>query len=405
MDRRTTTWFGAGCLVLLVLLALPIGLAIWFFSNNSLGNLMGGVPNVTQNVPQERNTQRASNPSPSIPETGQTGNRPGVEIGNLAVPLAQAPESLAELYKTANPGAVSISVFVNQGGILGGGAGSGFILTDNGYIATNHHVVEGADTVYVTFFNQVTLQADVIGSDPDSDLAIIKVDELPPDTHPLPLGDSSQAQVGDPVVAIGNPYGLGTSMTYGIVSAVGRVIPSGFTQYNIPQAIQTDAAINPGNSGGPLINMNGEVIGVNAQIRTSGEGGGNIGIGFAVPSNILNMIYPALIEQGDYVWPYLGVSGGTISPQLVQQFNLDPNQRGAFIGEVVNGGPADAAGLRSGDVILQADDQTINNFDDLLSYVAFSQLGDTITLTVLRDGEQFQTQATLAERPEGSGVQ
>lgn len=405
MNRKYAPFAGLGCLVLLLLMAIPVGLAFWTF--RGAGDIVGELP-----FPRQTGNPQV------IPRTGPdrqddqgqlaTPVRPGNEItqpiGNLGQPSGQRAANLAELYDRVHNGAVSISIEVNEGGQVGQGAGSGFVLSDTGYIVTNHHVVEGSTNLVVTFFNDVSLPAAVIGSDPDSDLAIIKVDQLPENVIALPLADSDTARVGDEVVAIGNPFGLGTSMTYGIVSATGRVIPSGFTQFNIPMAIQTDAAINPGNSGGPLINLNGEVIGVNAQIRTSSEGGGNLGIGFAIPTNILKLVYPAIIEQGDYNWPYLGVTGGTMSPAIAQEFNLDPNLRGAFIGEVVSGGPADQAGLQNQDIVVQADNQAIASFDNLLSYIAFKKPGDTITLTVNRDGQQQEIQVTLEERPQGSGT-
>jgi len=325
-----------------------------------------------------------------IPETG-------LEPGQLAGPVTEPPENLEELYERSSPGTVSILVEVNQNGMVGGGAGSGFVLTDNGYVVTNHHVIAGATNIVVRFFNDTDVPARVVGDDPNSDLAILLVQQLPEGTYPLPLGDSSQVRVGDAVVAIGNPFSLGTSMSYGIISAVGRTIPSGFTPFNIPEAIQTDAAINPGNSGGPLINMNGEVIGINAQIRTSGENGGNLGIGFAIPVNILKLIYPSLIENGSYSWPYLGVSTAVdVQGRLPTNLNAP---RGATISEVTSGGPAQQAGLRAGDVVIQADEQQIRSFDDLLTYVAYQKPGDQITLTVVRDEQQRQVKVTLGERP------
>lgn len=325
-----------------------------------------------------------------IPETG-------LEPGQLAGPVTKPPENLEELYERSSPGTVSILVEVNQNGMVGGGAGSGFVLTDNGYIVTNHHVIAGATNIVVRFFNDTDVPARVVGDDPNSDLAILLVQQLPEGTYPLPLGDSSQVRVGDAVVAIGNPFSLGTSMSYGIISAVGRTIPSGFTPFNIPEAIQTDAAINPGNSGGPLINMNGEVIGINAQIRTSGENGGNLGIGFAIPVNILKLIYPSLIENGSYRWPYLGVSTAVdVQGRIPTNLNAP---RGATISEVTSGGPAQQAGLRAGDVVIQAGEQQIRSFDDLLTYVAYQKPGDQITLTVVRGNQQRQVTVTLGERP------
>lgn len=360
---------------------------------------------------QVRPTEQFSRPpadeqvEPGVPQTGPENEQTAVipetervEPGNLAEPVSDPPENLEELYERTNPGTVSILTQSSQGGIIGGGAGSGFILTDNGYIATNHHVVQDASTIIVRFYNDADIVAQVVGSDPNTDLAILKVNQMAEGAVPLPLGDSNQVRVGDSVVAIGNPFSLGTSMSAGIISAVSRTIPSGFTPYNIPQAIQTDAAINPGNSGGPLINMNGEVIGINAQIRTAGQGGGNIGIGFAIPVNILKLIYPALIEQGFYTWPYLGVSSPVDTPLSVEAGDLQA-QRGALIASVEPGGPSDQAGIREGDVVIEAGDTPIHSFDDLLTYIAYLQPGQTITLTVVRNGEQIDLPVTLGERP------
>jgi S1-C subfamily serine protease len=402
MDRKYAPWAGLGCLVLVLLVVIPIGLAIWAFQG--AGSILGelpplGLPDNSERIPQT-GPQNIPNRQPaSTPMRPRSAVQP---LGNLGQPTGQRAESLADLYDQVHTGAVSISIEVIQMGQSGQGAGSGFVLSDTGYIVTNHHVVEGASRLIVTFFNDISLPADVIGTDPDSDLAVIKVEALPENVIALPLGDSDAARVGEEVVAIGNPFGLGTSMSYGIVSALGRVIPSGFTQFNIPMAVQTDAAINPGNSGGPLINMNGEVIGVNAQIRTSAGAGGNQGIGFAIPSNILKLVYPALIEQGDYNWAYLGVTGATMSPAIAQEFNMDENLRGAFISQVVRGGPAEAAGIEDGDVVVQAGDLRINNFDQLLTFVAFRNPGDTITLIVNRRGQEQPLQVTLGERPRGT---
>lgn len=408
MDRRNTGLIaGLGCGALLLLVVLPIALIIWAFSgglNLGLPNL-GGNPDTTerQPVPDDRSSQATvtrveprSQATQTIPETGNQ------EVGNMAEPVIQAPESLADLYDQVSPGTVSILVAASGAGAFGqqgGGAGSGFVLTDDGYIVTNDHVVEGGDTFIVRFFNDVDVRAEVVGADPDSDLAILKVEQLPEGALPLPLGDSDAIRVGDGVVAIGNPFAIGTSMSYGIISAVGRTIPS-LSQYNIPKAIQTDAAINPGNSGGPLINMRGEVIGVNAQIRTAGQGGGNVGIGFAIPVNIVKMVYPSLIQQGSYQWAYLGVSTPNISPFAFEEGQQAP--RGAYIGEVTPGGPADQAGIRSGDIVVRANDEVIDSFDDLLTIVAFQPPGTQLQLTVLRDGQEQQVTVTLGERPEGT---
>jgi 2-alkenal reductase len=323
--------------------------------------------------------------------------------------------SLAALYDQTNPGVVSIRVYVQQGGMTGQGAGSGFVLDQEGHIVTNNHVVAEAEVVTVIFFNGFEVEAETVGTDADSDLAVVRVDEVPEGVVPLPLAESSVVEAGDWVVAIGNPFSLGGSMSLGIVSAVGRAIPSGATPFRIPRAIQTDAAINPGNSGGPLLNLDGEVVGVNAQIAS--QTGTNTGVGFAIPSDVVRRVVPALIEEGAYPWPWLGVSGTSVN-LLIQQANDLSIQRGAYIAQVVEGGPAEEAGLQGatgtetvlgadvpigGDVVVEADGQPIADFTDLLAYVAFRQPGDTVELTVLRDGEQQQVTVELAVRPENLG--
>jgi 2-alkenal reductase len=311
---------------------------------------------------------------------------------------------------------VSIRVYVQRGGTTGQGAGSGFVLDNEGHIVTNNHVVAEAEVVTVIFNNGFEVRAEIVGTDADSDLAVVQVEEMPDGMAPLPLAESGTAEPGDWVVAIGNPFSLGGSMSLGIVSAVGRAIPSGATPFRIPRAVQTDAAINPGNSGGPLLNLDGEVVGVNAQIASGGSGV-NSGVGFAIPSEVVRRVVPALIEEGAYPWPWLGVSGLPVN-LLVQEANNLPVQQGAYIAQVVDGGPADEAGLQGatgteailgsdipvgGDVVIEADGGPVADFTDLLDYVAFQQPGDTIELTILRDGERQQVTVELAARPEGLG--
>jgi 2-alkenal reductase len=298
-------------------------------------------------------------------------------------------------------------------GAIGQGAGSGFILDDSGRIVTNNHVVAGADRVTVIFFNGIEAEAEILGTDDDSDLAVIEVDELPDGTYPLALADSDQAKVGQWVVAIGNPFGLSGSMTLGIVSAVGRTIPSGATTYSIPEAIQTDAAINPGNSGGPLLNLQGEVLGVNAQIRTNGERA-NAGVGFAIPSNTVQLVAPVLVRRQPYQWPWVGVQGANVTLLIMEANDLE-TQQGAYIDRVIANSPAAEGGLRGtsdtrsidsvpipvgGDVVVAVDGQPVVDFADLLVRVAFRSPGDTLELTVLRDGQSRQVSVTLAPRPE-----
>ncbi len=332
----------------------------------------------------------------------------------VAVALIGAPDvSLTELYNQVAPGVVSIQVIsMLQGQVVGQGAGSGFILDEEGHIITNNHVVADATLVSVIYFNGIEARAEIVGTDEDSDLAVIKVEELIAGAHPIPVGDSDRVNVGEWVVAIGNPFGQQSSMTLGIVSAVGRTIPTGVTPFSIPQAIQTDAAINPGNSGGPLLNLKGEVIGVNAQIASGS--GANSGVGFAIPSNTVRRVAPVLISEGAYQWPWLGVQGTAVS-LLLQQANGLEIQQGGYIDVVISDGPAEMAGMRGstgtktidglpvpvgGDVVIAVDGNPVFSFNDLLVKIAFSNPGETVELTVIRDGEQISIEATLAARPQ-----
>ena len=354
--------------------------------------------------------------TPPAPETraAPTWTLPPPGQSQPALP-GFSPDLLVNLYKQLNPGVVSIQVHIERGPISGSAAGSGVILDNAGHIVTNNHVVAGATQVTVIFYNAIEAEARIVGTDDDSDLAVIQVDRLPEGAHPLPLGDSDQVQVGEWVVAIGNPFGLSGSMTVGIVSAVGRMIPSE-TPFTIPQAIQTDAAINPGNSGGPLLNLRGEVIGVNAQIATGGSPA-SAGVGFAIPSNVVRLVVPALIERGAYDWPWLGIQGTSVNLFIMRANRLE-TQQGAYIESVIQGSPADRAGLRGstgsrvvsglevpvgGDVIIEADGRPIRDFSDLLGAVAFKRPGDPLTLTILRAGQRQQVTVTLAPRPQSLG--
>ncbi len=243
---------------------------------------------------------------------------------------------------------------------------------------------------------------------------MVKVDGLPEGVQPLTLGNMDELEVGQTVIAIGNPFGLEGTVTRGIISALGRTIPA-LSQFSIPQSIQTDAAINPGNSGGPLLNLRGEVIGVNAQIETGGTSRSNSGVGFAIPVSIIERVVPALIEQGRYEWSWLGVRGNTVSPTLVHAMNL-PVERGAYLGEITAGGPAEKANLRGadeldtvdgrqvsvgGDVVTAIDGQPVNTFDDLLYYIALeTRPGQQVELTILRDGQSMPVNVTLEARPD-----
>jgi 2-alkenal reductase len=296
------------------------------------------------------------------------------------------------------------------------------VYDQQGHIITNYHVVEGAEELEVHFPSGLKLWGEVVGSDIDSDLAVIKVDAPEDELYPLPLGNSDQIKVGQSVIAIGNPFGLSSTMTTGIISARGRTLDSirqtaDGRQFSAGGNIQTDAAINPGNSGGPLLNLQGEVIGLNRAIRTTTTNSTgdptNSGVGFAVPVNIIKRVVPALIETGSYDYPYLGVSSHEeISLLEQEELNL-PQSVGAYVDEVVSGGPADEAGLiggsqptnisgllAGGDLIIAVDGRPVRVFGDLLGYLMENKSpGDSLVLTIIRDNEQKEVTVILGKRP------
>lgn len=312
--------------------------------------------------------------------------------------------NLIELYERANPSVVFIIVPPI-------GSGSGFVFNDEGYIVTNNHVVDSGRRFEVVFAGGDRREAELIGTDVDSDLAVIKVEQLPDGTEPLPLGSSDEVAVGQFVVAIGNPFGEQGSMSLGIISGLNRSLQSDResgrgSSYSLPKVIQTDAPINPGNSGGPLLNLEGELVGVNSAIRTTT--GTNSGVGFSIPVDAVSRIVPGLIANGSYDYPYLGAAfDGEISLDDLDTYGLSQTL-GAYVLSTTNGGPAEEAGLipadantgRGGDLIVAMDDQAINGFSDLNSYLVFNTAaGDTIQITVLRDGQLLDLPLTLGARP------
>ena len=357
--------------------------------------------------------------SPAQPAQPTLGIQPAPSLEPIKLPevVLDQQTALIALYQKVNPSVVNITIYGLQSGqVVPLGQGSGFVYDNEGHIVTNSHVVQEADEVEVTFSDGLIREGKVVGVDLDSDLAVVKVENMPA-VAPLPLANMDEVLVGMSVVAIGNPFGLEGTLTLGIVSAVGRTIPS-LTQFSIPKAIQTDAAINPGNSGGPLLNLKGEVIGVNAQIETGGTSRANSGVGFAIPVSLVERVVPSVIKDGKYSWPWLGVRGGNLTPAYIGAMNL-PVERGAYIAEVIPGGPADKAGLKGatettrfdgrnvevgGDVVIAINGTPINNFDDLLIYVALeTSPGDTVTLTVVRKGETIEVKVKLEPRPASLG--
>jgi S1-C subfamily serine protease len=295
--------------------------------------------------------------------------------------------------------------------IVGSGSGSGFLYSREGYIATNHHVASAGRSYEVVFSNGNRQRATLVGTDADSDLAVLQVQEVPDGVEPLPLAAADEIQVGQLVVAIGNPFGEQGSMSLGIVSGLGRSLPSqratnAGSTYSLPQVIQTDAPINPGNSGGPLLNLDGQVIGVNAAIASST--GTNSGVGFSIPVAAVKLVVPSLIQDGKYVYPYMGASfDSEVSLDEQSTYGL-PQTQGAYVVSVTPGSPAAQAGLvganqqtgQGGDLVVDIDGQTIQNFADLNSYLVFhTHVGQTIQITVLRGGDRVTLSLTLGARP------
>jgi 2-alkenal reductase len=359
--------------------------------------------------------------APAVPAAPNLPPPPPAAVSQAPAPVtvdtAGRQEMLVSLYERVMPGIVSLQVVGSSGGSLG----SGFVYDDQGHILTNQHVVEGATQVEVDFTSGYKIYGTVIGTDLDSDLAVVKVNAPASELHPLSLGDSNVLNVGQTVIAIGNPFGLSGTMTTGIISSLGRTLDSqreapGGNFFTAGDIIQTDAAINPGNSGGPLFNLNGEVIGVNRAIRTTNYTGTgepvNSGIGFAIAINIVKRVTPVLIAEGKYDYPYLGITSiDELSLPQIEALGLQ-SFTGAYVTSVTPNGPADQAGILAGeqnssaglpaggDLIIAIDGLSIQRFDDLLRYLINNKSpGETVILTVLREEEQVDVTVTLGKRP------
>lgn len=335
-------------------------------------------------------------------------------IGQVStVEAADSELTLPELFKRVEKSVVQITDS-DEADPLHSRLGSGFVYDDNGHLITNHHVVSAGGKLDITFLDGTVYRATLIGSDPFTDLAVLYVQDVPAGKLvPLPLADSSKIMVGEQVAAIGNPFGLSGSMTAGIVSGLGRLIPAQEDNaFSIPDVIQTDAPINPGNSGGPLLNMRGEVIGINSAIfSTTGQ---FAGVGFAVPSNTMAKVVPSLITTGSFNHPWLGVSGTDMTPGIANALGLD-EPRGFVVIDVVSGSPADNAGIQGGDnptridgrdislggdVITAIDNKTVRKIDDILVYLQREKsVGNNLKLTVLRDGQTQEINVVLGARP------
>ena len=405
-------------------------------SNGETNSVAPVVAQVATPVAQASETSVSTVTAPSAPAVASTIPVLSIEDLDPDTIVAAQEQVMIRLYENLLPSVVHIRVSQR---LEGGGAspsipripglplpefpedffqrgeGSGFVWDEEGHVVTNNHVVLGAERVTVVFADRVEIEATVIGRDPDSDLAVLKLNESKPDARPVTLGDSDTLKVGQLAVAIGNPFGQQFTMTTGIVSALGRTITSSNSQFSIPEVVQTDAPINPGNSGGPLIDRRGRVIGVNTQIIS--RSGVSSGVGFAVPINTAKQVIPALISDGRYDYSWLGITGTTLRPEIADQMNLPRNTGGALVIQITGDSPADKSGLRGsdrsvtidglelpfgGDVIVAVDGSHIQDMSDLIAYlISNTRPQDKVLMDVIRDGEELVTlEVTLGTRPE-----
>lgn len=421
--------------ILIVVLFLVIGAYL-------MGNLLPSDPVVTSDkvstLPTD-NITTSSAPSSSSPSQSpltvkaqhesDSSNNSAISNRDLSSP-SSSEMSLPDIFnKTENsvvqitstrPGSDQIVVLngreIPQNNIA---LGSGFVYDQEGRIITNHHVVSEVDEVDVKFVDGDTYTAKVIGKDPYSDIGVLQITDrafFDKKVAPLMIANSSETEVGEQIIAIGNPFGLSGTLTTGVVSQIGRLLPNDITGYSIANTIQTDAAINPGNSGGPLLNMEGKVVGMNTAIFSNT--GVYSGVGFAVPSNMLLKEIPVLIEKGSYVHPWLGFTASDVSPDIAESLNLPRNFKGAAVVSVVENSPADKAGIRgqvvtenvvrseevrTGDIVTKIDNQLVKSMDDVISYLDESKkVGDKVSLTINREGKSMEVPVTLEERPSGS---
>jgi 2-alkenal reductase len=411
--NRTLTRTRIGSLVLLLIL----------LTASACGGRNGAAADSQESIVTTANTANQS-------AVDEAGSDAGVQTTSAENNARQAPalqqtgadtpsqQLLTQLYEQILPSVVDIQVTATTGQVEAGlfpffggqqqprqvrGEGTGWLYDDQGHIVTNNHVVENATEITVNFSDGSWATGEVVATDPQADLAVVRV--TPPDGvawRPLPVADAATLNAGSWVLAFGTPFGLEGTMTLGIISALGRGFPvgaqAGQATYTLPDVVQTDAAINPGNSGGPLLNLNGEVVGVNFAINSTS--GANSGVGFAIPTSVVQRIVPALIQNGAYAYPYLGISGGSVTPQLAAAQNIPANIFGVWVGGLVEDGSAAAAGLQEGDIITAIGDQPVRSFDDLVSYLFNNTTpGQEVTLTFIRGGNQQTATATIQERP------
>jgi len=347
----------------------------------------------------------------STPELIVSNGHDTTKIGETVSSYQKNNYSLTEIFESSESGVVRVNVERNDPTQFStGGVGSGFVYDDTGNIITNDHVVYDAKKITVTFVDGEAFLAEIIGSDPYTDIAVIKINSTNTLLNPLPIGNSNNLRVGEQVATIGNPFGLSGSMTSGIVSQIGRLLPQQ-SGYSIPDVIQTDAAINPGNSGGPLLNLDGDVIGINTAIQSAT--GEFAGIGFAVPSATVKKIVPVLIETGEFKHPWIGIQGHDVDPELAKIRELN-SSKGFLIMTVIEDSPADVAGLLGvtetveidereypldGDIIISVDGIEVRKISDILVHLQRNKvIGDYMELEILRDGQILDITIILEER-------
>ena len=394
----TRRWSGRGLIVVLGIVVLVLVAAAC--------NDDGPTPTANPPTPTVSSSSQISTDSGSEPNVKETTSPISFENLDADTIVAAQEVVLNRIYETLLPSVVHIRVPT--------GEGSGFVWDDQGHIVTNHHVVAGANRIVVILADDTEVDAEFLGSDPDSDLAALEVNLPSSVIPPVTLGDSAALKVGQLSLAIGNPFGQEFTLTSGIVSALGRVIRSGNTPFSIPEVIQSDTPINPGNSGGPLLDRHGRVIGITTQNLSSS--GANSGIGFSVPINTAKRVVPALIEQGRFEHAWLGISGVSLNRDLTEAMGLRGETRGALVIDVASDSPADDAGLRGsdrtvmiegndfqvgGDVIVAIESSPIEGLDDLIGYLnANTRPGDTVMLEIIRgDNERVPLDVTLGSRP------